>query len=1414
VNALDLTVSDFIDERHWRWQLSEPTGAYLADHQVSLDLDTSEYAGFVDLYRHLRWRADPERRAESERKILEQVGLWIGEHVLGAVGPAVLHAGTPTTIHVKLPPPAVALLHRPLELGIIAGKPLALQDVSFVFQVVGEGSNGRKEPVRGRLRMLAAFSLPTDASALALRRERHELNSLIRRIAATHGRDIELRILQYGVTREAFREVVEEGEGWDLIHFSGHGLPAGLLLEKADGSRDPVAGPELAQLLRAARARLKFILLSSCDSAAATAEETLRWLGLRPHRSEDLDQKEERPLASLARQLVSTLDCSVLAMRYPVMDDFAILHAAHFYESVLGKGHSLCRAEQLALVKAAGEWPRSDISPLSIATPAFFGSSSLHVSLAPPVIQAKKYSVAQTGLAHFPPEREVFVGRVGALVRASAAFAPQSGEVGVLFHGMAGAGKTACALELAYSYERGRAGNGRFQAFVWHQAPAEDHDIAGALSNFVADLEKQLPDFKMIHVLQDLEELRNFLPKLAELFRDNAILLVLDNIESLLTEDGAWRDPRWELIAQAMCGHGGLSRVILTSRRRPRGLDSHVVVEPINALSLTESVLLARQLPNLGRLMTHLDGADESHGRELVTRTLRVVQGNPELITLADRQASDPSVLEERLSDSETAWIDQYPQLDRFFSEGESSQQAERFIAVLKRWTQSAAQALPDDARFLFYFLCCLEETDRTEGMVEDVWPFLRERLNSPSSTAFHEPLRVLVDQGLIETEKGDTLEGVYYRIHPAVGAAGQDHAGPVFRSSVDGLMGELWDNVLAQTAGGSDAELGDVIRSGGQRAVPYLIRRGELAKAAEVIGKVLMRDDSPQVVGAVLPILQELATRAAGTEAELGIRGYLAKALISARPAVAEDHLRILLRDAVERGRFVNASAVAADLFQVLILEDRYKEALALVEKKREYTKLAKLGPMTQLSDDVRRLQVLTQMGRSTEVLAEVQGLLSRLDSLPPGTQGTEIVERWKGREALLDCAQRAATSLERWQEALDFNSLLIQSARARRAPTAMLVGYVFFGYGPMLRLGHYDEARQLVLECQRSFEEARDFARLGQAFAALALLANERERREEAIEFQERALRYGYSQERSEWSALSHRHRTLATYLNAAGRDDALAVAHWLAGEMIAAAAGVDEAAIIFERVGRYLSVAPKTAEMPTTFDAVCAYVEQTEGTRFRQAIDQLVSAPASADQLLERILLGARLVQDGTMEKAIQDLVEKWEANIETITSAVLGDSRSVTSVGSFLDGLSEQEEWAELSHVIRRVIAGERGSDLMDHLELWDRAIVGALLRRIADRSALHEEGEQAVVKLVVGLARREEWATKMGHNYLAQLDATYDGRPLAAAIRRIVSGDRNANLLAGLDESDAIQVKAALRELEADQSVTRPVPASD
>ncbi len=57
------------------------------------------------------------------------------------------------------------------------------------------------------------------------------------------------------------------------------------------------------------------------------------------------------------------------------------------------------------------------------------------------------------------------MGRVGPMTRAATALAPESGRTGVVFHGMAGAGKTACALELAYTHQD------TFPLLVWHAGP-------------------------------------------------------------------------------------------------------------------------------------------------------------------------------------------------------------------------------------------------------------------------------------------------------------------------------------------------------------------------------------------------------------------------------------------------------------------------------------------------------------------------------------------------------------------------------------------------------------------------------------------------------------------------------------------------------------------------------------------------------------------------------------------------------------------------------------------------------------------------------------------------------------------------------------------------------------------------------
>lgn len=139
-------------------------------------------------------------------------------------------------------------------------------------------------------------------------------------------------------------------------------------------------------------------------------------------------------------------------------------------------------------------------------------------------------------------------------------------------------------------------------------------------------------------------------PRLTELLEQHSILLVLDNLESLLWPDGHWRDECWGHLVQALLAHQGLSRAVLTSRYRPADLDHHrVQVESMHTLSLNEAALLARELPNLGRLLRGESPVGLERGRELVARTLAAVQGHPKLIELAEGQASDPEALAEVL---------------------------------------------------------------------------------------------------------------------------------------------------------------------------------------------------------------------------------------------------------------------------------------------------------------------------------------------------------------------------------------------------------------------------------------------------------------------------------------------------------------------------------------------------------------------------------------------------------------------------------------------------------------------------------------------------------------------------------------------------------------------------------------------
>ncbi len=175
-----------------------------------------------------------------------------------------------------------------------------------------------------------------------------------------------------------------------------------------------------------------------------------------------------------------------------------------------------------------------------MTTPAIFGASAQGLLLVPPTGRPD-LDPADRGMAWFPPEPPRFVGRAEPMAAASAALAPESGRTAVVFHGMAGAGKTACALELAYGHQR------VFEALAFWSAPTDPDQFGDALRLLAVAWEAQLGDygFAMVDKIATQERLENFLPRLRALLRDSGLLLVLDNLETLLTLDGQWRDPRW-----------------------------------------------------------------------------------------------------------------------------------------------------------------------------------------------------------------------------------------------------------------------------------------------------------------------------------------------------------------------------------------------------------------------------------------------------------------------------------------------------------------------------------------------------------------------------------------------------------------------------------------------------------------------------------------------------------------------------------------------------------------------------------------------------------------------------------------------------------------------------------------------------
>lgn len=158
-------------------------------------------------------------------------------------------------------------------------------------------------------------------------------------------------------------------------------------------------------------------------------------------------------------------------------------------------------------------------------------------------------------MAGFPAEPARFVGRAEVMAAASTVLAPASKRRAVVFLGISGAGKTTCAVELAYRHHRD------FVALAFWSAPTDPDQFSDALRLLAVALDTQLGDhgFAMLEETDTLERLDTFLPALTAVLSNTRVLLVLDNLETLLTSDGQWLDRRWAARSPAITAPRGRS---------------------------------------------------------------------------------------------------------------------------------------------------------------------------------------------------------------------------------------------------------------------------------------------------------------------------------------------------------------------------------------------------------------------------------------------------------------------------------------------------------------------------------------------------------------------------------------------------------------------------------------------------------------------------------------------------------------------------------------------------------------------------------------------------------------------------------------------------------------------------------------
>lgn len=226
----------------------------------------------------------------------------------------------------------------------------------------------------------------------------------------------------------------------------------------------------------------------------------------------------------------------------------------------------------------------------------------------------------------------------------------------------------------------------------------------------------------------------------------------------------------------------------------------------------------------------------------------------------------------------------------------------------------------------------------------------------------------------------GLPAEGHRDRAANVVAEAVADAAGVDVPAATDAELAEFW---LAGFYGVRTREASEnsalAVRAA-LGAAPYLLRRQEWRIASILLGDAAGRDDSPELVQAVLSLVQQIADATGAPDDAV----VLARVLRRVNPAEARQLLPNAMGVAEDAGEYRTAARAATELTSLLIDAGHLGAALEVTDQALDFIARAGLGTWSKLGGQAPRLQVLALRGDHAQVLAEVDRLRQEMAALP----------------------------------------------------------------------------------------------------------------------------------------------------------------------------------------------------------------------------------------------------------------------------------------------------------------------------------------------------------------------------------------------------------------------------------------------